>query len=181
VSTERVRKLRFFEPRQYVSIDYARRDVLVIRIDEPAAAEQTLGRDSSAAIAQVAAEFAATGKFDPAAIQSLMASGKIPAGLVMKGLAAKNDPEKLKEIAKDLAGAQDGPAPGLSFVKPEVTLGEPLKLEIESFLESVRTRREPKVTARQGRAALELALTIQATMAAHAERAGLGDFFKGSS
>ena len=25
VSTERVRKLRFFEPRQYVSIDYARR------------------------------------------------------------------------------------------------------------------------------------------------------------
>ncbi len=31
VSTERVRKLRFFEPRQYVSIDYARRDVLVIR------------------------------------------------------------------------------------------------------------------------------------------------------
>ena len=35
VSTERVRKLRFFEPRQYVSIDYARRDVLVIRIDAP--------------------------------------------------------------------------------------------------------------------------------------------------
>ena len=33
VSTERVRKLRFFEPRQYVSIDYARRDVLVIGID----------------------------------------------------------------------------------------------------------------------------------------------------
>jgi hypothetical protein len=33
VSTERVRTLRFFEPRQYVSIDYARRDVLVIRVD----------------------------------------------------------------------------------------------------------------------------------------------------
>ena len=31
VSTEQVRKLRFFEPRQYVSIDYARRDLLVIR------------------------------------------------------------------------------------------------------------------------------------------------------
>jgi predicted dehydrogenase len=66
----------------------------------------------------------------------------------------------------------------LSFVKPEVSPGEPLKLEILSFLESVRTRREPRVTARQGRAALELALTIQAQMAAHAERAGLGDFFK---
>ena len=33
VSTERVRKLRFFEPRQYVSIDYARRELLVIRMD----------------------------------------------------------------------------------------------------------------------------------------------------
>ena len=28
-----MRKLRFFEPRQYVSIDYARRDLLVIRMD----------------------------------------------------------------------------------------------------------------------------------------------------
>jgi predicted dehydrogenase len=35
VSTERVRKLRFFEPRQYVSIDYARQDLLVIRVDRP--------------------------------------------------------------------------------------------------------------------------------------------------
>lgn len=186
VSTERVRKLRFFEPRQYVSIDYARRDVLVIRIDDNgvggasgvSGASQAGETDPAREFARVAAEYVATGKFDPAAIQSLMASGKIPAGLVMKVLAAKNDPEKLKETAKDLAGAQGGPAPGLSFVKPEVTPGEPLKLEIESFLESVRTRREPKVTARQGRAALELALTIQATMAAHAERAGLGDFFK---
>jgi predicted dehydrogenase len=119
-----------------------------------------------------------TGKLDSAVIQKLLASRKIPATLVMKIAAAKNDPEKLKEIAKGLAGTQEGPAPGLSFVKPEVKEGEPLKLEILSFLESVRTRREPKVTARQGRAALELALTIQATMAAHAERAGLGDFFK---
>ncbi len=77
-------------------------------------------------------------------------------------------------------GGQAGVGPGLSFVKPEVKEGEPLKLEILAFLESVRTRREPKVTARQGRAALELALTIQSTMAAHAERAGLGDFFKSS-
>ena len=178
VSTERVRKLRFFEPRQYVSIDYARRDVLVIRID-PLAGGRTIGRDSSDnEIAAAAAEFVATGNLDSAVIQKLLASGKIPAGLVMKVLAAKNDPERLKEIAKSLAGVHDGPAPGLSFVRPEVAPGEPLKLEISSFLEAVLTRREPSVTARQGRAALELALTIQATMAAHAERAGLGDFFK---
>ena len=175
VSTERVRKLRYFEPRQYVSIDYARRDVLVIRIDQ-----ETPG--SSSQLAQAAAEFLQTGKLDAAAIQGIFASGQIPAGLLMKVLAAKNDPEKLKEIAKGLAGslaeAHDGPAPGLSFVKPTVTPGEPLRLEILSFLQSVRARSEPQVTARQGRAALELALTIQATMAQHAQRAGLGDFFR---
>jgi predicted dehydrogenase len=174
VSTERVRKLRFFEPRQYVSIDYARRDVLVIQIDDKEAASP------NPQLAQAAAQFLSTGKLDASVIQTLVASGKIPAGLMMKVLAAKNDPEKLKEIAKGLAEPHDGPAPGLSFVKPEITPGEPLKLEILSFLESMRTRREPRVTARQGRAALELALTIQAQMAAHAERAGLGDFFKTS-
>ena len=130
VSTERVRKLRFFEPRQYVSIDYARRDLLVIRME-----------------GNVSPELAA-GKMDASARGALSSAG---------------------------------PAPGLSFVKPEVTPGEPLRLEIESFLESVRTRRPPHVTARQGRAALELALEIQATMAAHAQRAGLADFFKSSS
>ena len=57
-------------------------------------------------------------------------------------------------------------------------MGEPLRLEIESFLESVRTRREPRVTARQGRDALALALEIQDTMVAHARRAGLGNFFE---
>ena len=182
VSTERVRKLRFFEPRQYVSIDYARRDVLVIKIDDKEAASP------NPQLAQAAAQFLATGKLDASVIQGIVASGQVPAGLMMKVLGAKNDPEKLKGIARELAGpraesgndSSGGPAPGLSFVKPEVTPGEPLRLEILSFLESVRTRRPPRVTARQGRAALELALTIQAQMAAHAERAGLGDFFKRS-
>lgn len=34
VSTERVRKLRFFQPRQYISIDYGRQDVLVFTVGE---------------------------------------------------------------------------------------------------------------------------------------------------
>ncbi len=34
VSTERVRKLRFFQPRQYFSLDYTRQDVLVIAVRE---------------------------------------------------------------------------------------------------------------------------------------------------
>ena len=80
-----------------------------------------------------------------------------------------------------LAAAGGGhPSPGLSFVNPEVTPGEPLRLEIESFLASVRTRRQPAVTARQGRDALALALEIQSTMVAHAHRAGLQNFFESS-
>jgi predicted dehydrogenase len=141
VSTERVRKLRFFEPRQYVSIDYARRELLVIRLDagDGANATASLPPEIAAAIA--------SGKVDPALLAKLAAAG---------------------------AG---GPAPGLSFVKPPVEPGEPLRLEIQSFLNAVRTRQEPRVTARQGREALALALEIQSSMAVHAQRAGLENFF----
>ncbi len=121
VSTERVRKLRFFEPRQYVSIDYARRDVLVISVDE---------------------EFV---------LEDAMAAG-------------------------EASGFQEG-LPGLSFSKPEIVPGEPLRLEILAFLEAVRSRSKPRVTARQGRDALALALEIQRTMVEHAGKAGLGSFF----
>jgi predicted dehydrogenase len=34
VSTERVRKIRFFQPRQYVSLDYSRQDVLLFSVGE---------------------------------------------------------------------------------------------------------------------------------------------------
>ena len=121
VSTERVRKLRFFEPRRYVSIDYARRDVLVIGVD---------------------AEFS---------LEAAMAAGAA-------------------------SGFQDG-LPGLSFSKPEIVPGEPLRLEILSFLDAVRDRREPRVTGRQGREALGLALEIQRAMVEHAGKAGIRDFF----
>ena len=123
VSTERVRKLRFFEPRRYVSIDYARRDLLVIGVDP---------------------EFS---------IDKAMALG-------------------------EAQGFQEG-LPGLSFTKPAVEAGEPLKLEICSFLRAARDRSAPRVTAWQGREALGLALEIQRAMAAHAEGAGLGEFLSG--
>jgi predicted dehydrogenase len=121
VSTERVRKLRFFEPRQYVSIDYARKDVLVIAVDEGFSLDQA------------------------------MAAGAA-------------------------SGFSEG-LPGLSFSKPEVVPGEPLRLEILSFLEAVRSGRDPHVTARQGREALAVALEIQRAMVEHAGKAGLGSFF----
>ena len=38
VSTERVRKLRFFQPHQYLSLDFARQDLLIIDVTAAAAA-----------------------------------------------------------------------------------------------------------------------------------------------
>ena len=163
VSTERVRKLRFFEPRQYVSIDYARQDLLVIRIDAESG-------DAPNPLALLPPHIAA---LIPPQIAAALAAGKIEPAVIAKfALSANLDPALVAQFT-----APAGLAPGLSFVKPTVTPGEPLRLEIESFLDSVRTRREPRVTARQGRNALELALEIQDSMAAHAVRAGLQDFF----
>ena len=115
VSTERVRKLRFFQPHQYISIDYARQDLLFIDVKPQAASD-----------------------------------------------AAPPDPARILS--------------GLALSKPAVTPGEPLRLEIESFLESVRTRQQPRVTGQQGRAALALALEINAAIAEHATRAQLHRF-----
>jgi predicted dehydrogenase len=39
VSTEKVRKLRFFQPRQYISVDYGRQDVLVFTVASDAGKE----------------------------------------------------------------------------------------------------------------------------------------------
>jgi len=170
VSTERVRKLRFFEPRRYVSIDYARRDVLVIGIEENASERSPA--DLLAAMPPEVLEKL------PAAIREGITCGKIDLAKVDPKLIAQFvamtgiDASVIAQLTA--AGALNM---GLSFAKPEVTPGEPLRLEIEAFLESVRTRRAPRVTARQGRDALALALEIQSTMASHAKRAGLEDFF----
>jgi predicted dehydrogenase len=49
VSTERVRKLRFFQPHQYVSIDYTRQDILVFTVDTVGAAMALLADKQAAA------------------------------------------------------------------------------------------------------------------------------------
>jgi predicted dehydrogenase len=122
VSTERVRKLRFFQPHQYLSLDFARQDLLMI--------------DVTAA-----------------------------AGL---------DPAKLAALAELAMKPGQHPSAGLSLKKVAVELGEPLRLEIASFLECVRTRATPLVSGEDGRAALALALEINEAIAKHAARAGLG-------
>jgi predicted dehydrogenase len=169
VSTERVRKLRFFEPRQYVSIDYARQDLLVIRV----------GTDKATPAELIASLPPHVASLLPSGIAEEIASGKIdlakidPTVIAQFAAMAKIDPALITQLTSPEESKR-----GLSFAKPPVTPGEPLRLEIFSFLDSVRTRRPPQVTARQGREALALALEIQASMAAHAKHAGLEDFFK---
>jgi predicted dehydrogenase len=121
VSTERVRKLRFFQPHQYLSLDFARQDLLMIDVTA----------------------------------------------------AAGMDPAQLAALAQMAQHAGQHPSAGLSLTKVPVEQGEPLRLEIESFLHAVRTRSAPLVSAEDGRAALALALEINQAIAAHAERTGL--------
>lgn len=116
VSTERVRKLRFFQPHQYLSLDFARQDLLLIDVTGMAAMER----------------------------------------------------EKLAAME---AGTH--PSEGLSLRNIAVPPGEPLRLEIVAFLEAVRTRAVPVVSAEDGRAALRLALEITRAIEEHAVRAGL--------
>ena len=118
VSTERVRKLRFFQPHQYLSLDFARQDLLLIDVTGMAA----MGREKLAAME---------------------------------------------------AGTH--PSEGLSLSNLVVEKGEPLGLEIASFLNAVRTRAVPRVSGEAGRAALALALEINAAIEKHAKRTGLKD------
>ena len=101
VSTERVRKVRFFQQHEYVSLDYARRDALRVRVKQP------------------------------------------------------------------------GPQPEFAFENLTATGAEPLRAELEAFLDSVRTRKEPKTNGTAGRAALELATRVMACIQAHAARVQL--------
>jgi predicted dehydrogenase len=121
ISTERVRKLRFFQPHQYLSLDFARQDLLMIDVTA----------------------------------------------------AAGMDPAQLAAMAQVAQAAGQHPSAGLSLTKVPVETGEPLRLEIESFLNAVRTRTTPLVSGEDGRAALALALEINRAIAAHAERTGL--------
>jgi predicted dehydrogenase len=121
VSTERVRKLRFFQPHQYLSLDFARQDLLVIDV----------------------------------------------------AAAAGMDPAQLAALAQMAQQAGQHPSAGLSLTKVPVEQGEPLRLEIESFLNAVRTRTTPVVSGEDGRAALALALEINQAIATHAKRTGL--------
>ena len=118
VSTEQVRKLRLFQPHEYLSLDFARQELLTIKVD-------------------------------PSLLAQLVAG------------AASIPPE----------GSH--PSRGLSLEKLDPQHAEPLRLELEDFISSVRYRTRPRVSGEAGRAALALALEINQQIASHAKRAGL--------
>ena len=104
VSTERVRKMRFFQQHEYISLDYARRDALRVAVKKP------------------------------------------------------------------------GPQPEFAFEKLPARAVEPLRAELEAFVESAQTRREPRTSGRAGRAALALAERVMASIQEHGERVQLSSF-----
>ena len=104
VSTERVRKMRFFQQHEYISLDYARRDALRIGVKKP------------------------------------------------------------------------GPQPEFGFEKLNAPAVEPLHAELEAFINASRSRKEPRTNGKAGRAALELASRVMASIQEHAARVQIGSF-----
>lgn len=100
-STEKVRKFRFFQPNEYVSIDFMRQDALVIGVD------------------------------------------------------------------------RGGTPPELSFRKLEAPSCEPLRAEIEAFLDCVRSRKPPLAGGEEGGRALALAAQVMHCIERHAAKVNL--------
>ena len=98
VSTERVRKMRFFQQHEYISLDYGRRDALRVGVKRP------------------------------------------------------------------------GPQPEFGFEKLPAPEMEPLRAELEAFVEAVKTREPPKTDGAAGRAALELAGRVMESIREHSAR-----------
>jgi predicted dehydrogenase len=96
VSTEKVRKFRYFQPNEYFSIDFTRRDATVICLD------------------------------------------------------------------------RDAPVPKFAFRKLTTAPQEPLRAELEAFVESVRTRQSPLVGGQEGKQALALAEEVMNCIEQHA-------------
>jgi predicted dehydrogenase len=101
VSTEQVRKLRLFQPAEYISVDYHRQDA--------------------------------------------------------------------NRLAVATSGTANSTSPQINFESLPVEKSEPLKLELEAFFHSVRTRSRPRVGGAQGTQALRLAESILGKIKEHAD------------
>ena len=101
VSTEKIRKFRFFQASGYVSIDFTRQDVILLEVE------------------------------------------------------------------------RSGLRPEIGLKKVQTERLDPLRGQLEDFVQCVRTRRPPKVGGKEGRAALELAQKVMKEIENHAHSAGV--------
>ncbi len=171
VSTERVRKLRFFQPHQYLSLDFARQDVLMI--DVTAAASLRTAEMEALSGSGMGVQGESHSTIEVEAHLAALRLGQYQAGM-SDALIADSIPAEFAACPPVASAAsRQHPSPGLSLRKIPAEPGEPLRLEIESFLHAVRTRSTPLVTGEHGRAALALALEINQEIARHSARAGL--------
>ena len=150
VSTEKIRKMRFFQPRQYLSVDYSRQDLLVFTVDLAAAPKPLPPMQEIR-----------TGMFD---FKDLLEAVGPRAELTQKA------GDERMQVSSNAAGTS--PLPGISMMKPPVVSEEPLRAEIRSFLDAVRHRSRPMVSLADGRRALAAALDILEHIAAHNRRIG---------
>jgi predicted dehydrogenase len=56
----------------------------------------------------------------------------------------------------------------IEVVKPRLAKRDPLSLELEHFLDCVRAKKEPLVSGKQGRTALELVQSVMHNLRVHA-------------
>jgi predicted dehydrogenase len=155
VSTEQVRKLRLFQPHQYLSLDFARQELLSIDVDPRAAAAM-----------------AAMSSLTPPPTLSSRPETAVPLPMLSSRPEAAGRSGEIPAL-KGAPSAPTHPSAGLNLQKLDLPHAEPLRLELEDFLNAVATRTQPRVNATSGRAALALALEINQEIATHAQRAGL--------
>jgi predicted dehydrogenase len=144
VSTERVRKLRLFQPHEYISLDYSRQDAVRFKV-QPAATEAAACAGGSAGVPGDA----------PTA-----GSAAAPPSQAARASASPATP--VAAFTPD-----GGPAMTIGFAPLAVTKDEPLRLELEGFFESIKTRGRPRVTGEEGLAALEVAFEVLAKIEEH--------------
>ena len=82
---------------------------------------------------------------------------------IVRPLLTKDDLEKKIVICN----------PQIKVAKPPIVAEEPLHAELRSFLESVRTRKQPLVSFEDGRRALALALDIVSAIREHGSKVNL--------
>jgi predicted dehydrogenase len=176
VSTEQVRKLRLFQPHQYLSLDFARQELLTISVDPAVAAAALAGQlppstkagaSPLSSVERVASEMWTGTNRNPTS--NLPSRSELTSNLSSRPELALNLSSRPTNGSGETPVLAH-PSAGLTLKKSTIPKGEPLRLELEDFLAAVRSRTQPRVPAKAGRAALALALEINDQIAAHAKR-----------